>query len=216
MNLENYPKVKVLYDDHSMIAHKITMLRDKNTGPKEFRELVHEVTYLLGYEAMRNLETEEIEVETPMCPTRGKTISGKKLVIVPILRAGLGMYEALLDLVPAAKVGTVGVYRNPKTHIPVTYYNKLPEGMDDREAFVVDPMLATGGSASATVNFIKETGCKKIHLLCIIAAPEGVKIMQNAHPDVDIIIGALDDRLNENAYILPGLGDAGDRIFGTK
>ncbi|MBR0467574.1 uracil phosphoribosyltransferase [Candidatus Saccharibacteria bacterium] len=216
MDLAKYPNVKVLYDQHAMIAHKITILRDKNTGSKEFRELVEEITYLVGYEAMRDLDTDEIEVETPMCTTKGKEIRGKKLVIVPILRAGLGMYEGLLRLVPAAKVGHIGLFRDPKTHIPVPYYSKLPEGMDEREVFVVDPMLATGGSASAAINFIKEKGCKKIHFLCIIAAPEGIKVVHNAHPDVDIIIGALDSRLNENAYIIPGLGDAGDRLYGTK
>lgn len=216
MDLAKYPNVKVLYDQHAMIAHKITILRDKNTGSKEFRELVEEITYLVGYEAMRDLDTDEVEVETPMCTTKGKEIRGKKLVIVPILRAGLGMYEGLLRLVPAAKVGHIGLFRDPKTHIPVPYYSKLPEGMDEREVFVVDPMLATGGSASAAINFIKEKGCKKIHFLCIIAAPEGIKVVHNAHPDVDIIIGALDSRLNENAYIIPGLGDAGDRLYGTK
>ena len=216
MDLAKYPNVKVLYDQHAMIAHKITILRDKNTGSKEFRELVEEITYLVGYEAMRDLDTDEVEVETPMCTTKGKEIRGKKLVIVPILRAGLGMYEGLLRLAPAAKVGHIGLFRDPKTHIPVPYYSKLPEGMDEREVFVVDPMLATGGSASAAINFIKEKGCKKIHFLCIIAAPEGIKVVHNAHPDVDIIIGALDSRLNENAYIIPGLGDAGDRLYGTK
>ncbi len=211
------PNVKVLYDQHAMLAHKITMLRDQETGPKEFRELVEEITYLIGYEAMRNLKTHEKTVTTPIpCTFKGKEIDGKKLVIVPILRAGLGMYEGLLKLTPAAKVGYIGLYRDPKTHIPVPYYNKLPDGMSEREAFVVDPMLATGGSASAAVNFIKEKGCKKVHFLCIIAAPEGIKLMQNAHPDVDIVTGALDDHLNENDYIVPGLGDAGDRLFGTK
>lgn len=216
MDLSKYPNVKELYGEHAMIAHKITMLRDKNTGAKEVRELVEEITYLLGYEAMRNLETEEVEVETPLTVAKGKSIAGKKLVIVPILRAGIGMYTGLLRLVPTAKVGMIGAFRDPKTHIPMSYYNKLPEGMEEREAFVVDPMLATGGTASVAINFIKETGCKKIHFLCIIASPEGVKLMHNAHPDVDIIMGKLDHHLDENAYILPGLGDAGDRIFGTK
>ena len=214
MDLKNYPNVKVI--EHSLIAHKIGMLRDQDTGTNEFRALTKEITMLMGYEAMRNLETETVEIETPMAHTTVQRISGKKLVIVPILRAGMGMYEGLLELVPTAKVGMEGVYRDPKSHLPVSYYGKLPDGMDEREAFVVDPMLATGGSASAVINVIKGAGCKKIHLLCIIAAPEGVKVMTNAHPDVEIIIGALDQRLDENAYIIPGLGDAGDRLFGTK
>ncbi|RRD93883.1 uracil phosphoribosyltransferase [Clostridiales bacterium COT073_COT-073] len=202
--------------DHPLIQHKIGVLRRIETGPKEFRELVSEIAMLMSYEATRNLPLEEIEIETPIAKTKVKQIEGRHLGIVPILRAGLGMVDALLTLVPTAKVGHIGLYRDPESLQPVEYYCKLPSDVSERDIFVLDPMLATGGSAIAAIDFLKEKGVHKLHFLCIIAAPEGVKALQEAHPDVPIYIGALDERLNDHAYIVPGLGDAGDRLFGTK
>lgn len=199
---------------HPLIQHKITMLRDKNTTVKDFRELANEISLLMGYEATKDLELTETRVATPMEETVGKTIS-KQVAVVPILRAGLGMVDAIVSLIPAAKVGHVGLYRDPETHEPVEYYCKLPTDIEQRQVLVVDPMLATGGSAVAAIDFIKKRGAKKIKMMNLIAAPEGVKAVQKAHPDVDIYIGALDRELNENCYIMPGLGDAGDRLFGT-
>ena len=207
---------KVIVTDHPLIQHKLTLMRDKNTGSKDFRELLTEISMLMGYEITRNVQLEEIEIETPVTKTKSKVISGKKLGIVPILRAGLGMVDGLVSLTPAAKVGHVGLYRDPETLKPVEYYCKLPKDCAEREVFVVDQMLATGGSSSAAIQMLKDKGVKNIRLMCIIAAPEGVKKMQEDHPDVDVYIGALDDHLNEHGYIVPGLGDAGDRIFGTK
>ena len=202
--------------DHPLIQHKIGIIRRKTTGTKAFREAISEIAMLICYEATRDLELEDVEIETPIAKTTAKELKGKKLAVVPILRAGLGMVEGMLTLIPAAKVGHIGLYRDPKTLKPVEYYCKLPADCADREVFVVDPMLATGGSAVAALELLKQKGCRKIHFLCIIAAPEGVKVMQENHPDVDLFIGALDDHLNEVKYIVPGLGDAGDRIFGTK
>ena len=202
--------------DHPLIKHKISMLRDKNTGTNEFRKLVEEIGILMGYEALRDLPTEEVEIETPIETCKTPMISGKKLAVIPVLRAGLGMVNSILTLVPSAKVGHVGLYRDPVTHEPHEYYCKLPADCANREVFVVDPMLATGGSAVAALDMLKKRGVKNIHFMCIIAAPEGVKRLTEAHPDVDVYIGALDDHLNEHKYIVPGLGDAGDRIFGTK
>ena len=202
--------------EHPLIQHKISMLRDYRTGTNEFRKLVEEIAVLMGYEAFRDLPLEEVEVTTPIEPCRTPMISGKKLAVVPILRAGLGMVNGILTLVPSAKVGHIGLYRDPETHKPREYYCKLPESIGQRLVTVVDPMLATGGSAVAAVDFIKARGGKQIKFLCIIGAPEGVKRLHEAHPDVEIYCGHLDRELNENAYICPGLGDAGDRIFGTK
>ena len=202
--------------DHPLIRHKITRLRDKSTGTWEFRKLVEEIAALMGYEAFRDLPTEEIQVETPLETCHSPVIFGKKLAVVPILRAGLGMVEGILTPVPSAKVGHIGLYREPDTHEPTEYYCKLPDSIDERLVTVVDPMLATGGSASAAIRFIKERGGKKIKFLCIIAAPEGLERLHNDHPDVQIYCGQLDRELDKNAYILPGLGDAGDRIFGTR
>ena len=207
---------KTIIMEHPLIRHKIGLIRDKDTGSKDFREMVSEIAMLEAYEATRDLRLEDVDIETPIGPTTVKRLSGKKLAIVPILRAGLGMVAGMQTLIPAAKVGHIGLYRDPETALPVEYYCKLPADVAEREVFVVDPMLATGGSASAAITMLKEKGCKKIHFLCIIAAPEGVKVMQENHPDVDLFIGALDDHLNEVKYIVPGLGDAGDRIFGTK
>ncbi len=206
----------VMIMDHPLIQHKIGYIRRKETGTKDFRQTVSEIAMLICYEATRHLELTDIDITTPICPTTVKTLKGRKLAVVPILRAGLGMVDGMLTLIPTAKVGHIGLYRDPETHMPVEYYCKLPADSAEREVFVVDPMLATGGSASAAIQMLKDKGCKKIHFMCIIAAPEGVKVLQEAHPDVDIYIGALDEKLNENAYIVPGLGDAGDRIFGTK
>ena len=203
---------KVVIMDHPMIKHKIGLIRRKEIGTKEFRE----IAMLECYEATRNMELEEVEIETPICKTTVQEIKGKKLAVVPILRAGLGMVEGMLTMIPAAKVGHIGLYRDPETLAPVEYYCKLPADCAEREIFVVDPMLATGGSALAAVEMLKKHGCKKLHFLCIIAAPEGVKAFTEAHPDVDLYIGSLDDHLNDHGYIVPGLGDAGDRIFGTK
>ena len=202
--------------DHPLIQHKLAILRDKNTPVKEFREMIGEIAALMCYEATRNLPTQEVEVETPIATAKVRKLAGKKLAIVPILRAGLGMVDAMVQLIPSAKIGHIGLYRNEETLEPVEYYCKLPADCSERDVFVVDPMLATGGSAVAAIQMLKERGVKNIRLLCIIGAPEGVKKMQEVHPDVDIYIGALDDHLNEHGYIVPGLGDAGDRIFGTK
>lgn len=207
---------KVVVMDHPLIQHKIGYIRRKDTGTKDFRQTISEIAQLICYEATRELELADVEIETPICKTTVKELKGKKMAIVPILRAGLGMVDGMLSLIPAAKVGHIGLYRDPETHEPVEYYCKLPADCAEREVFVVDPMLATGGSSVAAIQMLKDKGCKKIHFMCIIAAPEGVKRMQEAHPDVDMYIGSLDERLNENAYIVPGLGDAGDRIFGTK
>lgn len=207
---------KVFIIEHPLIQHKVSRLRNKETGSKEFRELVSEISRLMSYEATRDLELEEHQIETPIGPTIGKKISGKNLSIIPILRAGLGMVDGMLDLVPTAKVGHIGLYRDPETLEPVEYYCKLPNDISDRELFVLDPMLATGGSAVSGIQFIKDRGGKKINFLCIIAAPEGVKKLQEAHPDVNIYVACLDERLDEHGYIVPGLGDAGDRLFGTK
>lgn len=202
--------------NHPLIQHKISILRDKNTGTNEFRRLVDEIAMLMGYEALRDLPVENVEIETPIEACMAPMVAGKKLAIVPILRAGLGMVGGLLSLVPTAKVGHIGLYRDEETHEPHSYYCKLPESIDKRLIILTDPMLATGGSVCAALDFIKEKGGKNIKLMCIIAAPEGLKRVQKEHPDVQIYIGCLDERLNENCYICPGLGDAGDRIFGTK
>ena len=207
---------KVVVMDHPLIQHKIGYIRRIDTGTKDFRDTIGEIAMLICYEATRDLELEEVEIETPICKTTVKELKGKKLAIIPILRAGLGMVDGMLAMIPTAKVGHIGLYRDPETHEPVEYYCKLPADCSEREVFVVDPMLATGGSSVAAVQLLKDKGCKKIHFMCIIAAPEGVRKMTEAHPDVDLYIGSLDDHLNENAYIVPGLGDAGDRIFGTK
>ncbi len=202
--------------DHPLIQHKLAVLRNKETPVKEFRELVSEISGLMCYEATRNLPTMEVEVETPVAVAKCKMLAGKKLAIVPILRAGLGMVDALVDLIPSAKIGHIGLYRDPDTHEPVEYYCKLPEDIGNRVVFVVDPMLATGGSAVAAIDFLKLHGCKNIIMMNVIGCPEGIKRVQEAHPDVEMYLAACDEKLNEHAYIVPGLGDAGDRIFGTK
>lgn len=202
--------------DHPLIQHKITLLRDKNTGSKEFRELINEIAMLMCYEATRDMPTKLVEIETPLCIAKSKVISGRKVAFIPILRAGLGMVDGLLQLVPAAKVGHIGMYRDHDTHKPVEYYCKLPSDIEERDIIVLDPMLATGGSAIDAITQLKERGCTNIKFMCIIAAPEGLEAMQDAHPDVKVYCGALDEGLDENKYIVPGLGDAGDRIFGTK
>ncbi|QQY79187.1 uracil phosphoribosyltransferase [Keratinibaculum paraultunense] len=207
---------KVIVLDHPLIKHKLTFIRDKNTGSKEFRELVKEVSMLMAYEVTRDLPLEEIEIETPITTTKGQIISGKKLGLIPILRAGLGMVDGMLSILPAAKVGHIGLYRDPETLKPVEYYCKLPYDIEERELILLDPMLATGGSATAAIDFLKEKGCNSIKLVCLIAAPEGIDAVQKAHPDVDIYVASIDEKLNEDAYIVPGLGDAGDRLFGTK
>lgn len=207
---------KVVVMDHPLIQHKIGIIRRTETSSKEFREMISEVAMLMSYEATRELPLVDIEIDTPICRTTAKELAGKKMAVVPILRAGLGMVEGMLAMIPAAKVGHIGLYRDPETLEPVEYYCKLPSDIASREVFVTDPMLATGGSATAAITMLKEKGAKKIHFMCIMAAPEGVKKMQEIHPDVDMFIGALDERLNEHGYIVPGLGDAGDRIFGTK
>ena len=210
--------------DHPLIQHKISLLRDRNTGTKEFRDLVSEIAMLLCYEATRDLPTEEVEVETPVALARTKVLAGRKLALVPILRAGLGMVDGMLNLIPAAKVGHIGMYRNEETLVPVEYYCKLPSDINEREVFVLDPMLATRGggrgaprgSACDAIGQIKKRGAKHIKFIGLVAAPQGLKALHEAHPDVDIYVGALDEKLNDNGYIVPGLGDAGDRIFGTK
>ena len=202
--------------DHPLIHHKLAVLRNKETPVKEFRELVNEISGLMCYEATRNLPTMDVEVQTPVAVAKCKMLAGKKLAIVPILRAGLGMVDALVDLIPSAKIGHIGLYRDPETQEPVEYYCKLPEDIGNRVTFVVDPMLATGGSAVAAIDFLKQHGCKKIIMMNVIGCPEGIKRVQAAHPDVDMYLAACDERLNDHAYIVPGLGDAGDRIFGTK
>ncbi|MCQ4021680.1 MULTISPECIES: uracil phosphoribosyltransferase [unclassified Ruminococcus] len=207
---------KVVVADHPLIKHKISLLRDEKTGTKDFRVLVEEIAMLMGYEALRDLPTELVEVKTPIATAKVPKLAGRKLAIVPILRAGLGMVNGILALVPSAKVGHIGMYRDEDTHEPHEYYCKLPENIDERLVILPDPMLATGGSAIQAVDFIKAKGCKNIKFMCVIAAPEGLEALTKAHPDIDIYVGYLDDHLNENAYIVPGLGDAGDRIFGTK
>lgn len=207
---------KVVIMDHPLIQHKIGYIRRIDTGTKDFRQTISEIAMLICYEATRELPLTDVEIETPICKTTVKELKGKKMAVVPILRAGLGMVDGMLELIPAAKVGHIGLYRDPVTIKPVEYYCKLPADCSEREVFVVDPMLATGGSSVAAIQMLKDKGCKNIHFMCIIAAPEGVKAMQEAHPDVDIYIGAMDEKLNERCYIVPGLGDAGDRIFGTK
>ena len=207
---------KVVVMDHPLIQHKIGYIRRTDTGTKDFRETIAEIANLICYEATRDLKLKDAEIETPICKTTVKELAGKKLAVVPILRAGLGMVDGVLQLVPAAKVGHIGLYRDPETLEPVEYYCKLPADCAQREVFVVDPMLATGGSSVAAIKLLKDRGCKNIHFMCIIAAPEGVERMKKEHPDVDIYIGSLDEKLNEHGYIVPGLGDAGDRIFGTK
>ena len=207
---------KVVVRDHPLIQHKIGYIRRTDTGTKDFRETIAEIANLICYEATRDLKLKDVEIETPICKTTVKELAGKKLAVVPILRAGLGMVDGVLQLVPAAKVGHIGLYRDPETLEPVEYYCKLPADCAQREVFVVDPMLATGGSSVAAIKLLKDRGCKNIHFMCIIAAPEGVERMKKEHPDVDLYIGSLDEKLNDHGYIVPGLGDAGDRIFGTK
>ncbi|KQL39889.1 MULTISPECIES: uracil phosphoribosyltransferase [Bacillaceae] len=207
---------KVYVFDHPLIQHKVSLIRKKDTGTKEFRALVDEVAGLMAFEITRDLPLQEVEIETPVAIAKSKVIAGKKLGIVPILRAGLGMVDGFLQLVPAAKVGHVGLYRDPETLKPVEYYVKLPTDVEERDFIVIDPMLATGGSAVEAINSLKTRGAKNIKFMCLIAAPEGVEVLQKAHPDVDIYIAALDEKLNDHGYIVPGLGDAGDRLFGTK
>ncbi|MCA1032108.1 uracil phosphoribosyltransferase [Bacillus timonensis] len=207
---------KVYVFDHPLIQHKLTYIRDINTGTKEFRELVDEVASLMAFEITRDLPLEEVEIETPVSKSKSKVIAGKKLGIIPILRAGLGMVDGILKLMPAAKVGHVGLYRDPETLQPVEYYVKLPSDVEERDFIVVDPMLATGGSAAEAITSLKKRGAKNIKFMCLIAAPEGVEVVKKEHPDVDIYIAALDEKLNDHGYIVPGLGDAGDRLFGTK
>ena len=207
---------KVIIMDHPLIQHKIGFIRRESTGTKDFRQTISEIATLICYEATRDLKLSDVRIKTPICETTVKELKGKKMAIVPILRAGLGMVDGMLTLIPAAKVGHIGLYRDPETLKPVEYYCKLPADCAEREVFVVDPMLATGGSSIARIQLLKDKGCKNIHFMCIIAAPEGVEAMTAAHPDVDLYIGALDEKLNDHGYIVPGLGDAGDRIFGTK
>ena len=202
--------------EHPLIQHKLAILRNKDTGVKEFRELIGEIAGLMCYEATRNLPTCEVEVETPVAVAKCRMLAGKKLAIVPVLRAGLGMVDNMVALIPSAKIGHIGLYRDPETHMPVEYYCKLPEDIENRVVFVVDPMLATGGSAVAAIDFLKKRGCKHIIMMNIIGCPEGVATVQAAHPDVELYLAAVDEKLNDHAYIIPGLGDAGDRIFGTK
>lgn len=207
---------KVYVFNHPLIQHKVSLMRDKETSVKEFRELAKEVALLMGFEATRNLPLEEVEIETPICAAKVNMLKGEDLAIIPILRAGLGFVEGMLELVPNAKVGHIGLYRNPETHKPVEYYCKLPTDIEKRQVFVVDPMLATGGSAVEAIRLLKGYGAKDITFMCLIASPEGIGTLQAEHPDIDIFIAAKDEKLNENAYIVPGLGDAGDRLYGTK
>lgn len=207
---------KVMIMDHPLIQHKIGLIRKVDTGSKDFRQMIGEIAMLMCYEATRDLKLQDVEIATPICTTTVKELQGKKLAIVPILRAGLGMVDGMLTMIPAAKVGHIGLYRDPETLNPVEYYCKLPADCSEREVFVVDPMLATGGSSVAAIQMLKDKGVNNIRFMCIIAAPEGLKKMQEIHPDVDVYIGAMDDHLNDHGYIVPGLGDAGDRIFGTK
>ena len=202
--------------NHPMVQHKLTIMRDKETGSKDFRALLKEISLLMGYEVTRDIPLIDVDIETPICKMKAKMVNGRKLAIVPILRAGMGMVEGLQELVPVAKVGHIGLYRNEETHTPVVYYCKLPEDIQDRLVIVTDPMLATGGSASDALSMLKARGCKNVRLMCLVGVPEGIERVQRDHPDVDIYLAAVDDHLNENAYIVPGLGDAGDRIFGTK
>ena len=213
--MSDYKQYAMVFD-HPLIQHKVSLMRDKETGTKEFRELLEEISTLMAYEVTRDLPLKEIEIETPICRAKTNVISGKKLAVVPILRAGLGMVDGITKLVPAAKVGHIGLYRDPHTLEPVEYYCKLPPDVEERELIVVDPMLATGGSASAAITFIKKRNCTNIKLVCLIAAPEGLERVHNEHPDVSIFVAAVDEKLNDHGYIVPGLGDAGDRLFGTK
>ncbi|CAG7839296.1 uracil phosphoribosyltransferase [Clostridium novyi B str. ATCC 27606] len=207
---------KVTQIAHPLILHKLSIIRNKNTGSKDFRELVEEVAMLMAYEVTRDLPLEEVEIETPICKTKCKMLSGKKMAIVPILRAGLGMVDGMLKLIPAAKVGHIGMYRDEETFKPVEYFCKMPQDIDERDIIVTDPMLATGGSAIDAITALKKRGAKSIRLMCLISSPEGIKAVMDSHPDVDIYVGSIDERLNEQGYIIPGLGDAGDRLFGTK
>lgn len=213
--MESYME-NVTVVDHPLVQHKLTLLRDRNTGTKDFRMLLKELSTLMAYEVTRDLPLEEIMIETPVAPTKSRVLAGRKLGIVPILRAGLGMAEGVLDLIPAAKVGHIGLYRDPETLRPVSYYCKLPTDTASRDMIVVDPMLATGGSAAEGIRIVKEAGCRTIRLMCLVAAPEGLKALHEMHPDVPIFTAAVDSHLNDHGYIVPGLGDAGDRIFGTK
>ena len=207
---------KVYVMDHPLIQHKVGIIRREEIGSKDFRQMISEIAMLMCYESTRNLKLQDVKIKTPICETTVKELAGKKLAVVPILRAGLGMVDGMLAMLPAAKVGHIGLYRDPETLEPVEYYCKLPSDCDEREVYVVDPMLATGGSCVAAIQMLKEKGVKNIHFMCIIASPEGVERLQKEHPDVDIYIAALDEKLNDHGYIVPGLGDAGDRIFGTK
>lgn len=202
--------------NHPLVQHKLTIMRDKETGTKAFRELTHELSQLLGYEAMRDIKTELIEIETPVAKTKAPVLSGRKLALIPILRAGLAMADAIADFVPNAKIGHIGMYRDPETHLPIEYYCKLPSDIEVRDVFVLDPMLATGGSAILAIDALKSKGASNIKFVCILAAPEGIAKVQEAHPDVEIYTASIDEKLNDHQYIVPGLGDAGDRIFGTK
>jgi len=207
---------RVTVIDHPLIQHKLSIMRDVNTGSKDFRELLEEISMLMCYEVTRNFQLEEVEIETPICKTKAKMLTGKKVAIVPILRAGLGMVDGMLKLIPAAKVGHIGLYRDPETLKPVEYYCKLPSDIEEREIIVTDPMLATGGSAADAIKLLKDKGAKNIKLMCLIAAPEGIRAVLDAHPDIEIYVAHVDEYLNDHGYIVPGLGDAGDRIFGTK
>ena len=207
---------KLVIIDHPLVQHKLSLLRDKNTGTKAFRELVTELSLLMAYEVTRDLELVETEIDTPVCHTKVKMLANEKLAVIPILRAGLGMADGMMNLIPNAKLGHIGMYRNPDTLMPTSYYCKLPPDIEERDVIIVDPMLATGNSAIEACRIVKEAGCKSVRLVCLIAAPEGVEAMQQAHPDVDIYLANLDEKLNDHGYIVPGLGDAGDRLFGTK